>query len=164
MDLTKDGTKAWNNGQSTETFPLDTGRLRRVLEQCAEKSGYGKFANTKNRAIGIAAHRSFLSYIASAVEIAIDDKGELTIPQVWTVADVGQVVMPDRVRAQFEGAAVFGASLALMGEITADAGHIVQSNFHNYPVARSRQAPRKIDVTIVDSKAPHAGAGEPGAP
>ena len=38
------------------------------------------------------------------------------------VADLGQVVMPDRVRAQFEGAAVFGTSLAMMGEITADAG------------------------------------------
>ncbi|MEZ5352467.1 MAG: molybdopterin cofactor-binding domain-containing protein [Bryobacteraceae bacterium] len=164
VDLTADGTKAWNNGQSTETFPLDTGRLRRVLEMCAERSGYGKFRNTKNRAIGIAAHRSFLSYVASAVEIAIDGQGNLTIPNVWTVADAGQIVMPDRVRSQFEGAAVFGVSLAMMGEITADAGRITQSNFHNYPVARLKEAPAKIDVTIVDSKAPHAGVGEPGAP
>jgi isoquinoline 1-oxidoreductase beta subunit len=164
VDLTKDGVKPWNNGQSTETFPLDTGRLRRVLEMCAEKSGYAKFANSPNRAIGIAAHRSFLSYVATAVEISIDSQGALTIPNVWTVADVGQIVMPDRVRAQFEGAAVFGASLALMGEITADSGRIAQSNFHNYPVARMKEAPRKIDVTIVDSKAHHAGVGEPGAP
>jgi isoquinoline 1-oxidoreductase beta subunit len=164
VDLTKDGVTPWNNGQSTATFPLDTGRLRRVLEQCAQKSGYGKFVNSKSRAIGIAAHRSFLSYVASAVEIAIDREGNLTIPNVWTVADVGQTVMPDRVRAQFEGAAVFGTSLALMGEITADSGRINQSNFHNYPVARLKQAPQKIDVTIVASDAPHAGVGEPGAP
>lgn len=72
--------------------------------------------------------------------------------------------MPDRVRAQFEGAAVFGASLALMGEITADAGRITQGNFNNYPVARMKEAPRKIDVTIVESKERHAGVGEPGAP
>ncbi|HBY58192.1 MAG TPA: twin-arginine translocation pathway signal protein [Solibacterales bacterium] len=164
VDLTKDGTKAWNNGQPVETFPLDTGRLRRVLEMCAEKSGYAKFQNTKTRAIGIAAHRSFLSYIASAVEIAIDAQGNLTIPNVWTVADVGKILMPDRVRSQFEGAAVFGVSLAMMGEITASQGRIVQGNFNNYPVARLKQAPRRIDVTIVDSKAPHAGVGEPGAP
>lgn len=164
VDLTRDGVKPWNNGQSTDTFPLDTGRLRRVLVQCADKSGYAKYRNTKNRAIGIAAHRSFLSYIATAVEIAIDDKGNLTIPQVWTVADVGQIVMPDRVRAQFEGAAVFGTSLAMMGEITAANGRITQSNFHNYPVARLKESPQKIDVTIVDSKDPHAGVGEPGAP
>ncbi|MDX2152081.1 MAG: molybdopterin cofactor-binding domain-containing protein [Bryobacteraceae bacterium] len=164
VDLTKDGTKAWNNGQPVETFPLDTGRLRRVLEMCAEKSGYAKFQNTKSRAIGIAAHRSFLSYIATAVEIAIDAQGNLTIPNVWTVADVGQVVMPDRVKSQFEGAAVFGVSLAMMGEITARDGRVVQGNFNNYPVARLKQSPRRIDVTIVDSKAPHAGVGEPGAP
>ena len=98
--------------------------------------GLREIPQQKGRAIGIAAHRSFLSYVATAVEIAIDGQGNLTIPNVWTVADVGQIVMPDRVRAQFEGAAVFGASLALMGEITADAGRITQSNFHNYPVAR----------------------------
>src|SRR6185436_14574292 len=134
------------------------------LERCAEKSGYAKFPNTKNRAIGIAAHRSFLRYVATAVEIAIDAQGNVTIPNVWTVADIGQVVMPDRVRSQFEGAAVFGVSLAMMGEITADAGRITQANFHNYPVARMKESPRKIDVTIVDSKEKHAGAGEPGAP
>ncbi len=164
VDLTKDGVKPWNNGQPTETFPYDTARLRRVLEQCAEKSGYAKFKNSRERAIGIAVHRSFLSYVASAVEIAIDKQGRVTIPNVWTVADVGQVVMPDRVKSQFEGAAVFGVSLAMMGEITSDNGRIVQSNFHNYPVARMAEAPRRIDVTIVDSKAPHAGVGEPGAP
>jgi isoquinoline 1-oxidoreductase beta subunit len=164
VDLTKDGVKPWNNGQSTENFPLDTGRLRRVLEICAEKSGYAKFPNGNGRAIGIAAHRSFLSYVATAVEIAVDSQGALTIPHVWTVADVGQVVMPDRVRSQFEGAAVFGTSLAMMGEITADSGRVTQANFHNYPVARMKEAPRKIDVTIVDSKERHAGVGEPGAP
>ena len=164
VDLTRDQVKPWNNGQSTDQFPLDTGRLRRVLEQCADKSGYAKFANSKSRGIGIAAHRSFLSYIATAVEVAIDAQGNLTIPNVWTVADVGQVVMPDRVRSQFEGAATFGASLALMGEITADSGRITQGNFNNYPVARMKEAPRKIDVTIVDSKERHAGVGEPGAP
>jgi isoquinoline 1-oxidoreductase beta subunit len=70
--------------------------------------------------------------------------------------------MPDRVRAQFEGAAVFGASLALMGEITTDAGASAQS-ISNYP-SHAETGARKIDVTIVDSKAPHAGVGEPGAP
>ncbi len=131
---------------------------------CAEKSGYAKFANSKGRAIGIAAHRSFLSYVATAVEIAIDGQGNLTIPNVWTVADVGQIVMPDRVRVAIRRRRRVRRLTALMGEITADAGRITQSNFHNYPVARMKQAPRKIDVTIVDSKAPHAGVGEPGAP
>jgi len=164
VDLTKDGVKPWNNGQPTDVFPLDTGRLRRVLEQCANRSAYGKAVNGNGHGFGIAAHRSFLSYVATAVEVHVDGQGNVTIPNVWTVADVGQTVMPDRVRAQFEGASVFGTSLAMMGEITADARRITQANFNNYPVARMKESPRHIDVTIVDSKEHHAGAGEPGAP
>lgn len=164
LDLTKDGVKPWNNGQPTDVFPLDTGRLRRVLEECASRSAYGKVVNGSGRGIGFAAHRSFLSYVATAVEVYVDGQGNVTIPNVWTVADVGQTVMPDRVRAQFEGAAVFGTSLAMMGEITADAGRITQGNFNNYPVARMKESPRHIDVTLIDSREHHAGAGEPGAP
>ncbi|HEY3443844.1 MAG TPA: molybdopterin cofactor-binding domain-containing protein [Paludibaculum sp.] len=164
IDLTKDGTKPWNNGMPVEKFPIDTGRLRRVLEMAAEQSGYGKKKATKNRALGIAAHRSFLSYIASVVEIEIDENGKLTIPNVWTVADVGKVINPDRVVAQMEGAAVFGTSVAMMGEITAMNGRIRESNFHNYPVARMTESPRKVHVHLVPSRELSAGAGEPGVP
>jgi isoquinoline 1-oxidoreductase beta subunit len=78
--------------------------------------------------------------------------------------DAGQIINPDRVRSQFEGAAVFGASIALMGEITAAAGAIKQSNFHDYPVARMNEAPIETHVHIVPSSAPPAGVGEPGVP
>jgi isoquinoline 1-oxidoreductase beta subunit len=164
VDLAADGVKPWNNGQSIEKFPIDTGRLRRVLEMAAEQSGYAKKKSVKGHGYGIAAHRSFLSYIASVVEVEVDDTGKVTIPNVWTVADCGQTVYPDRVKAQFEGAAVFGTSIAMMGEITANNGRIVQSNFNDYPVARLTEAPRNVHVHIVDSKDPHAGVGEPGVP
>lgn len=164
LDLAADGVKPWNNGQPIEQFPIDTGRLRRVLEMAAEQSGFGKKKATKNRALGIAAHRSFLSYIASVVEVEIDDKGKLTIPNVWTVADCGKTINPDRVRAQFEGAAVFGTSLAMMGEITTANGRVQQGNFNDYPVARLTESPKNIHVHIVPSTALSAGVGEPGVP
>jgi isoquinoline 1-oxidoreductase subunit beta len=83
---------------------------------------------------------------------------------VWTALDAGTVVSPDNVRNQFEGAAVFGTSLALFGEITATNGAIDQSNFNNYHLARMDRAPRHVDVQIVKSEAPPAGVGEPGVP
>jgi isoquinoline 1-oxidoreductase beta subunit len=109
-------------------------------------------------------HRSFLSYVATVVEVEVDAAGKIKIPNVWTAADCGMIVNPDRVKAQFEGAAVFGASLALMGEITATGGKINQSNFNNYPVARINEAPRETHVHVVASKEPPAGVGEPGVP
>ena len=118
----------------------------------------------KGRGLGIAAHRSFLTYVASVVEVEVDNKGQVHIPNVWTAVDAGTVVSPDNVRYQFVGAAVFGASLALFGEITATNGAIDQSNFHNYRIARMNRAPRNVDVHIVESEAPPAGVGEPGVP
>jgi isoquinoline 1-oxidoreductase beta subunit len=164
VDLTRDGVKPWNNGQSIDKFPISTARLRNVLEQVVDKSGYAKKKSGAGRGFGIAAHRSFLSYIASVVEVEVDNNGKVTIPNVWTVADCGTVVNPDRVVSQFEGAAVFGTSIAMLGEINADNGRVTNSNFNDYPVARIHESPRNVHVTIVPSKEPAAGVGEPGVP
>ncbi len=145
-------------------YPFDTGRLRNVIEIAAERSGWAKVKPAKGRALGIAAHRSFLSYIATVVEVEVDDKGKIRIPRVDFVVDAGRVINPDRVKAQFEGAAVFGTTIALMGEISAAAGQVKQSNFHDYPVARMNEAPRVVNVHIVPSEQPPAGVGEPGVP
>jgi isoquinoline 1-oxidoreductase subunit beta len=151
-------------GAMAEKFPLDTGRLRNVIELVAEKSGWAKKKPAKGRALGIAAHWSFYSYVAAVVEVEVDNAGKLRIPRVDMAVDAGRVINPDRVKSQFEGAAVFGASIALMSEITASGGAIQQSNFHDYPVARMHEAPYQTNVYIVPSDAPPAGVGEPGVP
>jgi isoquinoline 1-oxidoreductase beta subunit len=163
IDLKAQGVDYPNMGP-IETYPVDTGRLRKVIEIAAEKSGWGKRTLPKGHALGIAAHRSFLSYIATVVEVAVGPDGKISIPRVDTVVDAGMIVNPDRVRSQFEGAAVFGASLTLMGEITATNGKIDQSNYNNYPVARINEAPYETRVHIVETDAPPAGVGEPGVP
>jgi len=153
-----------DEAEDAKRYPLDTARWRRVIEMVAEKSGWGKRSMGKGRGMGIAAHRSFLTYVATVVEVEVDNKGQVHIPNVWTALDAGTVVSPDNIRNQFEGAAVFGTSLALFGEITATNGVINQSNFHNYQLARMNRAPRHVDVQIVESDAPPAGVGEPGLP
>jgi len=164
IDLKAQGVEYENYGATLADYPVDTGRLRNVIEIAAEKSGWGKRTLAKGHALGIAAHRSFLSYIATVVEVAVSPDGKISIPRVDTAVDAGMIVNPDRVRSQFEGAAVFGTSLTLMGEITATNGKIDQSNYHNYPVARINEAPYETRVHIVESDAPPAGVGEPGVP
>jgi len=153
-----------DDAEENKAYPVDTARLRRVVETVAEKSNWGKQKKTPGHGFGIATHRSFLTYVATIVEVEVDDKGQVSIPNVWTAVDAGTVVSPDNVRNQFEGAAVFGTSLALFSEITATNGAINQSNFNNYQVTRMNRAPRNIDVQIVKSEAPPAGVGEPGVP
>jgi isoquinoline 1-oxidoreductase subunit beta len=164
IDFAAEGAKNPNYGKPFEQFPWETGRLRRVVEVVAEKSGWANRKAEKGRALGFAAHRSFLSYIAVVVEVQVDEQGRISIPRLDVAVDVGQVIHPERVRAQFEGAAVFGTSLALLGEITAAQGRIQQSNFDDYPVARISEAPFATHVHIVPSEALPAGVGEPGVP
>jgi len=158
------GVEYPNYGASLDAYPWETGRLRHVTEMVAEKSGWGRRKHGKGTGVGIAAHRSFLTYVATVVEVEVNDQDEVRIPRVDTVLDAGLVVNPEATRAQFEGAAVLGTSVVRTGEITATKGVIDQSNFQDYPVARIGEAPYQTNVYIVDSDAPPAGVGEPGVP
>jgi isoquinoline 1-oxidoreductase beta subunit len=147
-----------------DQYPIDTARHRRVLTLAAEKAGWGKQKQGNGSGMGIALHRSFLTYVATVVQVQIDDAGKVRVNKVNTALDAGTVVNPEMVRQQFEGAAVMGTGLALYGEITATNGAIDQSNFDSFQVARMNVAPRETNVHIVPSEAPPAGIGEPGLP
>jgi len=160
-ELPKDYT---NYGADYEQYPIDIGRFRKVVEIAAEKSGWGKRKSGNGFGMGIAMHRSFLTYVASVVQVQINDAGRVQIRRVDTALDAGTVVNPEMVRNQFEGAAVMGTSIALYGEITATNGAIDQSNFNDFQMARMNTAPRETHVHIVENSAPPGGVGEPGLP
>jgi isoquinoline 1-oxidoreductase beta subunit len=158
-------TDWWDYGEPTDVYPVDTGRLRKVAELVAEKAGWGR-KMAPGTGLGIAAHRSFVSYIATVVEVAVDAKGNITVPRVDTAIDCGFYVNPERIRSQIEGAAVMGLSLAKYGEITLKNGRVEQSNFDDYQVIRHYESPAVTNVHIVENSidVPSSGVGEPGVP
>ncbi len=160
-ELPKDYT---NYGGDYEQYPIDTGRFKKVVQLAAEKAGWGKRKNGNGFGMGIAMHRSFLTYAASVVQVQINDAGKVQITRVDSALDAGTVVNPEMARNQFEGAAVMGTSIAFWGEVTAANGAIEQSNFDTFPVARMNSAPREVHVHIVESEAAPGGIGEPGLP
>jgi hypothetical protein len=94
--------------------------------------------------------------VAAVVEVAVNDKGELAIPRVDMAVDCGAQIVPERVRAQMEGACVMGVSLATTEEITCKAGRVEQDHYHAYQVARMATAPREIRVHLVPGGLPRA--------
>ena len=164
IDLKAQGVDYSNYGAPIEKYPIDTRRLRRVLEIAGERSGWGKKKPGGGWGLGIAAHRSFNTYVASVVEVQVDARGAVQVPRIEQVVDAGVIVNPDRVRAQMEGSAVMAVGLARTGEITAANGRIQQSNFNNFQVARMNDAPRQVNVHLVQSDALPTGVGEPGLP
>ena len=165
IDMSKVGLtgKPWNYGDSFESHPIDTGRLRGVVELATSRAGWGQ-PLPAGRGRGLAVHRSFLSYIAMVIEVASNSDGSISIERVDVAADGGFIANPDRVKAQFEGATMMGIGNALYGEITWREGRPVQSNFNDYRVARMNVAPKEIRVHLVPSEAKPGGIGEPGVP
>ncbi|MBM3783566.1 MAG: xanthine dehydrogenase family protein molybdopterin-binding subunit [Acidobacteria bacterium] len=157
------GMKYWNHNQTQKDFPLDTARLRNVIETVAQKSNWANRAKGNGHGWGFAAHRSFLTYVAVATEVQVEG-GRVRIPNMHICVDAGQTYHEDRVLSQLEGACVFGTSIAMMSEISVKDGKVQQSNFHNYQVARMPESPEKIHVHLIKSDALPAGVGEPGVP
>lgn len=141
--------------------PFNTGRFGNIIQLAAEVGGWGR-PMPKGRSLGFAAHKSFNSYVAMVAEASIEN-GKPRIHQVNAVVDIGKVVNPLNVKAQVEGAFIFGLTAALYGSITVKNGIVQQSNFHDYPMVRINEAP-VVDVSIVESNEVPTGIGEPGVP
>jgi isoquinoline 1-oxidoreductase beta subunit len=156
----------WNHGESPQLYPVDTGRLRRVIDVVTRESGWGR-ALPAGRGLGLAAHYSFLTYVGVVVEVVVDEAGKLSIPRVDIAIDCGAQVNPERIRSQMEGACIMGVSLATLGEISFKNGAVQQDNFHAYQLTRMDDAPRDIRVHLLPSAeydAPLGGVGEPAVP
>ncbi|PJJ07000.1 isoquinoline 1-oxidoreductase beta subunit [Flavobacterium sp. 1] len=139
----------------------NTARLKNVLKLAAKNANWTK-PLPKGHAYGLAVHYSFNSYVASVVEVSmVNDK--VKVHNVYTVIDCGTAVNKNTIKAQLEGAAVFGMSIAYYGKITAKDGAIEQNSYSDYRMIRMNEAP-KVHVEIVESTEKPTGVGEPGVP
>ena len=139
----------------------DPARLRAVLELAAAKSDWGK-PMPKGRGRGIASYASFGSYFAEVAEVTVKGS-EFKIDRIVVAVDCGQIVNPESVRSQAEGAIIYGLSAALKNEITIKNGAVEQTNFDGYDPIRINEAP-PIEVHLIHSMEDPGGMGEPALP
>ncbi|WP_293678872.1 molybdopterin cofactor-binding domain-containing protein [uncultured Phenylobacterium sp.] len=135
-------------------------RLRAVLDLAAEQAGWGSPLPPRCGR-GVATQVSFGSFIATVVEVEVDEDGDIHLKRANIAVDTGIAVNPDTIIAQLQGGLIFGLTAALYGEITLDKGRIQQSNFHDYRMLRIDQTP-PIAVHLVKSGEPAGGIGEAG--
>jgi len=135
-------------------------RAKAVLELAAEKAGWGE-PLPQRVGRGVSLQFVFGTYMAQVAEVEVSKDGAVRVRRVVCAVDCGAVVNPDIVRAQIEGAIIFGIGAALYGEITLKNGRVEQTNFDTYQVLRINEAPA-IEVHIVRSFEPPGGMGEAG--
>ncbi|MBS2020967.1 MAG: xanthine dehydrogenase family protein molybdopterin-binding subunit [Deltaproteobacteria bacterium] len=155
--------KLANYGAKLADHPVDTARMRNVVERVTQAARWDS-RKQEGRALGLAAHRSFLTYVAVVAQVSKRADGRIAVDEVWICTDAGTVVNHERARSQMEGAVIFGQSIALHSGMTMKAGVAEQHNFHQYKLTRIGEAPRKIHVDLVESEGLPGGIGEPGVP
>ena len=135
-------------------------RAKAVLDLAAEKAGWGQpLPDGVGR--GVSLQFVFATYMAHVAEVEVSKAGVVKVRRVACAVDCGTVVNPDTVRAQIEGAIIFGITAALYGEISLKDGRVEQANFDTYQALRMNEAPT-IEVHIVQNSEPPGGMGECG--
>ncbi|MEP2783228.1 MAG: molybdopterin cofactor-binding domain-containing protein [Pseudoruegeria sp.] len=155
----------WNYGEKNEVYPIDTIRLKNVLNLAAEKADWGKTLPA-GEGLGIAVHRSFVTYVAAVAHVKIEDDGTIRVPEVHMAIDCGFAANPERIRSQMEGAAVMGMTTALHSGVTYQNGAVEEGNFDSYEMVRASNYPEMVHTHIVEHpfSVHAAGVGEPGLP
>jgi len=149
-------------GEGREDYhPLDTARLKGVLELARDKAGWTK-PLPKGQGRGIAGFYSFFSYVAAVAEVSASSSA-FKVNRIVCAVDCGRAVNPNGVRAQVESAAIYALTATVKDAITVDRGRVAQANFNDYAMIRMNEAP-PIEVYLVPSAEAPTGIGEPTVP
>jgi len=139
-------------------------RLRNTLLAAMGLAGYGTKKLPKGEGMGVACvssqERATASWTACVAHVAVAPSGEVTVKKLTVATDVGTQVHPDNIRAQVEGAALWGLSLAMYEKATLKDGGIEQTNFDGYRPLRMSQMP-EVAVAVIANGEKATGVGEP---
>ena len=139
-------------------------RLRNTLLAAMGMAGYGTSKLPKGEGMGVACvssqERASASWTACVAHVAVSPSGEVKVKKLTVATDVGMQVHPDNIRAQVEGAALWGLSLAMYEKATLKDGGIEQTNFDTYTPLRMSQTP-EVAVNVIANGDKPTGVGEP---
>jgi isoquinoline 1-oxidoreductase subunit beta len=112
---------------------------------------------------GVAQWEFFAGLCAHAVEVTWNTDKTITVDKVYAVIDLGEVVNPDNVKNQVEGAIVMALGAAVKQGITLKDGKVMQHNFYDNQLVRINEVPQ-VEVHILADGGKVKGVGEPGLP
>ncbi|TDR23753.1 xanthine dehydrogenase family protein molybdopterin-binding subunit [Marinicella litoralis] len=141
-------------------------RQAAVLKRVATLSNYNSAELEKDTAIGIATtfgqSRTMPTWVGGAVKVHVDRaSGVVNVQKVWLVFDCGTVIDPDGARAQCEGAALWGLSMALYEGTRIENSNVRDRNLNTYTPLRMIDTP-EMEIEFIESTEAPVGLGEPG--
>jgi CO/xanthine dehydrogenase Mo-binding subunit len=146
---------------------LEDKRGREVIEKAAKEFGWQKGQRAppdRGYGFAFARYKSLAAYCAIATEVEVDrETGRPRLVRAVAAVDSGQVVNPDGLANQIEGAIMQSMSWTLYEAVTFDDTRITSIDWQTYPILRFDAVPDRIDVHIINRPGqPFLGSGETG--
>jgi nicotinate dehydrogenase subunit B len=146
---------------------LENQRGRDVIERAAQGFGWLKGQQAPpDRGFGFAfaQYKNLAAHCAIASEVEVNrETGRVRLVRAVAAVDSGQVVNPDGLINQIEGAIVQSMSWTLYESVTFDDTRITSIDWQTYPILRFEAVPDSIEVHIINRPGkPFLGSGETG--
>jgi nicotinate dehydrogenase subunit B len=146
---------------------LQDSRGRDVVMKAAEGFGWKKGQKApQNHGYGFAfaRYKNLAAYCAIATEVEVNSEtGQPRLVRAVAAVDSGQMVNPDGITNQIEGAIIQSMSWTLFESVTFDNRRITSIDWQTYPIARFNAVPDSIEVHIINRPGmPFLGSGETG--
>jgi nicotinate dehydrogenase subunit B len=146
---------------------LDDPRGRDVIEKAAQGFGWQKGQQApRDRGFGFAfaRYKNLAAYCAVASEVEVNrETGRPRLVRAVAAVDAGQVVNPDGLINQIEGAILQSMSWTLYEAVTFDDTRITSIDWQTYPILRFNAVPDSVEVHIINRPGkPFLGSGETG--
>jgi len=137
-------------------------RMQHLLHVVSDMSQWTR--KREATALGVGTMVKDDTLAAGVAEVALDRKsGKIKVLKFWAAVDAGIAVQPGNLAAQTEGSVVYALGHVLREKITIKDGHVLQSNYSDYEVARMSDVPH-IEIKVVSTDNKPTGGGEEGVP
>ncbi|SNR29821.1 isoquinoline 1-oxidoreductase, beta subunit [Maribacter sedimenticola] len=134
-------------------------RLKNVINAVTDKAKYSENI-VEGRAMGLAASIDANTPCAQIAEVSIVNH-EIVVHKVTVAMDPGLAVNPDQIRAQCEGCVIMGISAVLYEQMFVENGELAPTIYGPYKMALMKNAPKEIDVVLLQGKDTPGAVGEP---
>jgi len=146
---------------------LDDPRAKEAITTAAQRFGWAERKRApagRGYGFAFARYKNLAAYCAIACEVELDrDSGRARMVRAVAAVDSGQVVNPDGLKNQIEGAIMQSLSWTLYESVTNDGQRITSLDWASYPILRFSAVPDSVDVHIIDRPGqPFLGSGEAG--
>jgi CO/xanthine dehydrogenase Mo-binding subunit len=146
---------------------LDDPRGRDVIAKAAQEFGWRKGQKApRDRGFGFAfaRYKNLAAYCAIASEVEVNrETGRPRLVRAVAAVDSGQVVNPDGLINQIEGAILQSMSWTLYESVGFDNTRITSIDWQTYPILRFNAVPESVAVHIINRPGqPFLGSGETG--